>query len=88
MTDSAPMSVADANLEILAAVTDTLVWLLTEHGDDDDTPPDEEEVRDLENLADMIISDLNLVVTDVREDGTILAEIRPTADESDGTDGA
>lgn len=88
MTDPAPMSVADANLAVLAAVTDTLVWLLTEHGDDDDTPPDEEEVRDLENLADMIISDLNLVITDVREDGTILAEIRPTADDSDESDDA
>ena len=77
------MSVAEANLAVLDAITSTLLWLLTEHGDEEDGSADEEVVKDMQNLADMIITDLNLTVVDVREDGTVVAEIRPVGDDGD-----
>ena len=75
MTATEITTTADAQLAVVDVITDTLVWVFV---DDDDSLAGEERdarVADLQNLADLIVSDLDLTVTAVGADGRLTVEI-------------
>ena len=81
------ISTADAQLAVVGIITDTLRWLFADEDGGSESASDESRMSSLRFLADVIVDDLGLTVTEIHDDGTCTALIvldDPDEDDSTG----
>ena len=81
------ISIADAQLAVVGIITDTLRWLFADEDGGSESASDESRMSSLRFLADVIVDDLGLTVTEIHDDGTCTALIvldDPDEDDSTG----
>ena len=69
------ISTADAQLAVVGIITDTLRWLFADEDGGAEGASDESRMSSLRFLADAIVDDLGLTVTEIHDDGTCTASI-------------